>query len=165
MKISVIYDSRTGTTKTAADYIAEGIAEAGLEAKTFGIDKTSDTAVLEYIKASKGVIIGSPTYSAQTTAAMLTWLQSEAGKLELAGKLGGAYATEQYVHGGAENVISSILTNEMCKGMMTYSGGSALGKPVIHLGPVGMSQDIESFRELFNIYGKRFAEQVSKVFK
>ena len=45
----------------------------------------------------------------------------------------------------------------LCKvmGMMIYSGGSACGKPVIHLGPVGMSQDIDSFKELFVTYGKR----------
>ena len=53
----------------------------------------------------------------------------------------------------------------LCKvmGMMTYSGGSACGKPVIHLGPVGMSQDIDSFKELFVTYGKRMGEQLLKV--
>ena len=53
----------------------------------------------------------------------------------------------------------------LCKvmGMMIYSGGSACGKPVIHLGPVGMSQDIDSFKELFVAYGKRMGEQLLKV--
>ena len=53
----------------------------------------------------------------------------------------------------------------LCKvmGMMIYSGGSAYGKPVIHLGPVGMSQDIDNFKELFVTYGKRMGEQLLKV--
>lgn len=32
-----------------------------------------------------------------------------------------------------------------------------------HLGPVGMSQDIESFKELFTTYGQRMGEQLIKI--
>lgn len=56
-----------------------------------------------------------------------------------------------------------MLVFMMVMGMMTYSGGSACGKPVIHLGPVGMSQDIESFKELFETYGRRMGEQLLKI--
>ena len=34
------------------------------------------------------------------------------------GKLGGAFATEQYVHGGAENAIHDLLVFMMVMGMM-----------------------------------------------
>ena len=81
----------------------------------------------------------------------------------MAGKLGGAYATEQYIHGGVENAIQEMLAFMMVMGMMTYSGGSACGKTVIHLGSVGMSQDIESFKELFVTYGQRMGEQLLKI--
>ena len=62
-------------------------------------------------------------------------------------------------------LYGGITVKILCKvmGMMTYSGGSACGKPVIHLGPVGMSQDIDSFKELFVTYGKRMGEQLLKV--
>ncbi|WP_177166231.1 hypothetical protein [Selenomonas ruminantium] len=53
----------------------------------------------------------------------------------------------------------------MVAGVMVYSGGSSCGKPVIHLGPVGMSQDIEGFEDLFIIYGKRMGEQLGKLQK
>ena len=109
------------------------------------------------------MIFGSPTYMAPVTAKMKSWLESNAGKLKLAGKLGGAYATEQYIHGGGENAIQEMLVFMMVMGMMTYSGGSACGKPVIHLGPVGMSQDIESFKDLFVTYGQRMGEQLLKI--
>ena len=154
-KIAIIYDSKTGTTAKAAEYIAEG-SRSVCEAKCFPI-----TAVdADYVKDCDGVILGSPTYFASLTADMKVWLEKEAAKLNLAGKLGGAYATEQYIHGGAENAIQVILTHELVLGMMVYSGGGSHGKPIIHLGPVGMSQNIEEFRELFSAYGKRFATQV-----
>ena len=160
MKAAIVFDSRTHTTEKAATFIAEGLkAVDDIEARCFNIDE----ADFEYIQQSHLVIFGSPTYMASVTAKMKSWLESNAGKLKLAGKLGGAYATEQYIHGGAENAIQEMLVFMMVMGMMTYSGGSACGKPVIHLGPVGMSQDIESFKELFVTYGQRMGEQLLKI--
>ena len=160
MKAAIVFDSRTHTTEKAATFIAEGLESVDdIEARCFNIDE----ADFEYIQQSQLVIFGSPTYMASVTAKMKSWLESNAGKLKLAGKLGGAYATEQYIHGGAENAIQEILTFMMVMGMMTYSGGSSCGKPVIHLGPVGMSQDIESFKDLFVTYGQRMGEQLLKI--
>lgn len=160
MKAAIVFDSRTHTTERAAGFIAEGLDSVGdIEARCFNIDE----ADMDYINSSQLVIFGSPTYMASVTARMKIWLEKNAGRLDLAAKLGGAYATEQYIHGGAENAIKELLTYMMVKGMMTYSGGGACGRPVIHLGPVGMSQDIESFRELFVTYGKRMGEQLLKV--
>lgn len=160
MKAAIVFDSRTHTTEKAAAFIAEGMKSIGeIEVRCFNIDD----ADFEYIQQSQLVVFGSPTYMASVTAKMKSWLESNAGKLKLAGKLGGAYATEQYIHGGAENAIQEMLVFMMVMGMMTYSGGSACGKPVIHLGPVGMSQDIESFKELFVTYGQRMGEQLLKL--
>ena len=157
MKAAIVFDSRTHTTEKAATFIAEGLKSVDdIEARCFNIDE----ADFEYIQQSQLVIFGSPTYMASVTAKMKSWLESNAGKLKLAGKLGGAYATEQYIHGGAENAIQEILTFMMVMGMMTYS---SCGKPVIHLGPVGMSQDIESFKDLFVTYGQRMGEQLLKI--
>lgn len=160
MKVAIVYDSRTHTTEKVAGFIAEGLNSiADIEVKCFNIDEVD----FDYIRQSNMVIFGSPTYMASVTAKMKSWLEANAKKLDLAGKLGGAYATEQYIHGGAENAIQEMLVFMMVMGMMTYSGGAACGKPVIHLGPVGMSQDIDSFKELFVTYGKRMGEQLLKV--
>ncbi len=160
MKAAIVYDSRTNTTEKAAGFIADGLKSvSNIEARCFNIDEVN----FEYIHQSQLLIFGSPTYMASVTAKMKSWLESNAGKLKLAGKLGGAFATEQYIHGGAENAIQEMLVFMMVMGMMTYSGGSACGKPVIHLGPVGMSQDIESFKELFETYGRRMGEQLLKI--
>ena len=48
--------------------------------------------------------------------------------------------------------------------------GGACGKPVIHLGPVGVNNNMEKFngmgnyKEYFNIYGKRFAQKAVEIF-
>lgn len=160
MEIAVIYDSKSGTTKAAAEYIRAGACSVeGCGAKAFCIPEVDR----DYVMNADAVIVGSPTYMASVTADMLTWLQKDAPSLRLAGKLGGAFATEQYIHGGAENVILNILTHEMVYGMMTYSGGGSCGKPVIHLGPVGMSQNIGEFEALFTVYGRRFAEKAAQL--
>ncbi len=157
MKASIIFDSKTGTTEKAAAFIKEGIMKAGdIEVNCFHIDK----ADFDCINSSDMIILGSPTYIASVTGRMKNWLETNAGKLKLAGKLGGAYATEQYIHGGAENAISEMIIFMMVSGMLVYSGGMAHGKPVIHLGPVGMSQNIENFRELFVTYGQRMGQQL-----
>ncbi len=132
MKLAVIYDSKTGNTRTAAGWIAEGMRRvAGTEALAFPIEAVDET----FVREAAGVVIGSPTYAAMMTADMRAWLQSSAGKLGLAGRLGGAFATEQYTHGGAELVIQTILQTELVFGMLCYSGGGSKGKPVIHLAP------------------------------
>ncbi len=160
MKAAIIYDSRTHTTEKAAAFMSEGIKASGeIEVQCFNIDNVD----FNFVEQSDMVIFGSPTYAASITGKMKNWLEGNAGKLKLAGKLGGAFATEQYIHGGAENTINELLVFMMVMGMMVYSGGSSYGKPVIHLGPVGMSPNIEDFRELFVTYGKRMGQQFLKL--
>jgi len=106
---------------------------------------------------------------ASMTPEMRTWLM-QGGKLGLAGKLGGAFATEQYTHGGGEMVIQSILTNELVFGMLCYSGGASLGKPVIHMGPVGVNgnvephNDLNHYKDVFLLFGERFARKATELF-
>ncbi len=179
MKLAVIYDSKTGNTKQAAEWIAEGMRLAALGnakeakdkdyeviyAKSFSIEEVDE----EYVKEAKGVVIGSPSYATLITPDMRSWLMG-AGKLGMAGKLGGAFATEQYTHGGGDLVIQSLLHNEMVWGMLCYSGGAAFGKPVIHLGPVGVNDNMEAhngmehYRDYFICYGQRFAKKALELF-
>ncbi len=161
MNIAIIYDTKTNNTSKCAEWIAEGVGNVeGVEARTFNIREVDS----EWVKGCAAVIVGSPTYMAEMTADMHSWLEREAPKLNLAGKLGGAFATEQYVHGGGERAISSMLTFMMVYGMLVYSGGGSKGRPVIHLGPVGMSTAINEYRDLFTVYGRRMAEMLKCAF-
>ncbi len=167
MKLAVVYDSKTGNTRQAAEWIAEGMNQVeGAEAKAYSIQEVDE----EFVKEAKGIVVGSPSYAATMTPDMHQWLFAATGKLGVAGKLGGAFATEQFTHGGGENVILSILTIEMVKGMLCYSGGGAYGMPVIHLGPVGVNNNVEKhnsmdyYRDTFLIYGNRFAQKAKDIF-
>ncbi|MBQ9827757.1 MAG: flavodoxin family protein [Lachnospiraceae bacterium] len=161
MKLSVIYDSKTDNTKTVAGYIVNGMEQVpGIEAMAFSITDV-DT---DFVKESVGVVFGSPTYCAGPTADFYKWMEQDAKVLGLAGKLGGVFATGRFIHGGEDINMMTIISHMLVRGMMVYSGGGAFGDPVIHVGPVEISPDAEDFRELFEIYGKRFAGQAVKTF-
>ena len=131
MKMTVLYHSVTGNTKTMAQVIAEGMMTvAGVEAKAFPIENW-DAA---WVKESKCVVLGTPIYLADLCSAVKVWLDGPALKAGLAGKVGGAFATADYLHGGGDLGIQTILNHMMVLGMLTYSGGGSFGKPVIHLG-------------------------------
>ena len=165
MKLCVIYDSKTGNTRQAAEWIAEGMCSAGAEGRAFSIEELDE----EFVRESKGAVIGCPSYAAMMTPDLRTWLMS-AGKLGLSGKLGGAFATEQYTHGGGEGVVRSILGAELVFGMLCYSGGGSCGRPIIHLGPVGVNGNVEphnrleNYEEYFRVFGQRFAAKALELF-
>ncbi len=167
MKLAVIYDSKTGNTKKAAEWIVQGMSQVqGIEAKAFSINDIDEA----FVKESKGIVVGSPSYAALMTPDLHSWLLGSAGKLGFAGKLGGAFATVQYTHGGGEMVIQSILTFELVNGMVCYSSGGECGNPYIHLGPVGVNDNIEKhngldhYKDYFEIFGNRFANKSVELF-
>ena len=160
MKLAVIYDSKTNNTKACAETIARGMEKAGnTEAKTFHISNVD----FEYARECCGIVFGTPTYMAGPSSDIYVWFEKNCQKLELPGKLGGAFATGNYIHGGEDLAITILLTHMLTKGMMVYSGGGAYGKPFIHVGPVSVSPDTENFVELFEIFGYRFAIQAKKI--
>ena len=54
--------------------------------------------------------------------------------------------------------------------MLCYSGGGACGDPFIHLGPVGVHDNVEPhnamehYHDVFKIYGERFARKAAELF-
>ena len=167
MKLSVIFDSKTGNTKQAAEWIAAGMNEvSGIEARSFSIQDVDEAFVIE----SKGIVIGPPSYAAQMTPDIHSWLLTASRKLEMAGKLGGAFATEQFTHGGGDLVIQSIINHELVAGMLVYSSGGERGLPYIHLGPVAVNGNMEKhnsmdhYKDYFVIFGQRFAEKTKEIF-
>lgn len=160
MKTTVFYYSRSGNTKAMAEVIAEGMQTVdGVEAKAFSIDEVDEAWAAE----SKCVVLGTPIYLASFAGAVKTWLEGPGGKL-MGGKMGGAFATAKYVHGGGELGIQAILDHMLVLGMMTYSGGGAFGHPVIHLGPVAIDGHLEDYNETFKLYGQRMATKAKEIF-
>ena len=99
MKLSVIYHSVSGNTARMAQVIAEGMKSVpGIEARAFSIDAVD----ADFARESQCVVVGCPTYVADTSAGLHLWMEKEMGRLGLPGKLGGAFATAQYIHGDAD---------------------------------------------------------------
>ena len=60
-----------------------------------------------------------------------------------------------------------ILGQMLVKGMLVYSGGGSFGQPIIHHGPVALDKvgnHYEESREMFRIYGLRFASKAKELF-
>ena len=161
MKISILYFSKSGNTQKMAQAIADGVQSVeGVEAKVFSLEQSEN----DFVNESQCVIVGTPTYLASMAGEVKMWLDGASKGCNLAGKLGGAFATADYLHGGADLAIQSILGHLMVRGMMVFSGGGSYGKPYIHLGPVALKENLESYREVFTIYGQRMASKAKDLF-
>lgn len=144
-----------------AAVIAEGMnAVEGVEAKAFSLEE-ADT---DFVKESQCVIVGTPSYYADMASDVKVWLEKSAGKCGIAGKLGGAFATADYIHGGGDVAVQSILKHLMVCGMVVYSGGGAHGLPVIHMGPIALSKKLDESKDTFLEYGKRMAGKAQELF-
>ena len=157
---SVLFYSKTGKTKAMAEAIVQGMNQVeGVQAQAFSIDELDEA----YLAQSKVVVVGTPTWHANPCWQIKKFLD-ESGKLGLAGKLGGAFATADYQQGGPDLAIQTILTHLMVDGMLVYSGGGSFGKPYIHLGPVALRDTFEEGRELFVTFGRRIAGKGLELF-
>lgn len=161
MNISILYYSNSGITKNMAEHIASG---CNLVPNTFAKTMAIHEIDYDFLDNSSCVIIGTPTYYASMASKMKQWLDEDSGKCKLQGKLGGAFATAGYIHGGGDLAIQGILTHMLFQGMVIYSGGGTCGEPPIHLGPVAISNSPESYQALFETYGKRMAQQAQNLF-
>ncbi|RDY23197.1 flavodoxin [Romboutsia maritimum] len=160
MKVSIVYHSKSGKTKHIGEIIKLGLEEVdGIEVKCMDIENID----VEFLKESKGVIFGTPTYLANTTWKMKKWLE-EFRDVNFGGKLGAVYATADYVWGGADTAILTVINHLMVKGMLVYSGGASLGKPYIHLGYVSVNGVNDEDTEVPTTFGKRIGEKVKELF-
>ena len=160
-KVSVLYYSKTGNTKRMAEAVQKGAESVeGVEARAFSLDEVDE----DWLKASDCLLLGTPIYMASVCGEVKSWLEGPAFKYGLAGKLGGAFATADYVYGGGDLGIRTVLDHMLVAGMLTYSGGAAYGKPYIHIGPVAISGHLEESVPTFEAYGQRMATMAKRLF-
>jgi len=151
----VCYHSRSGNTKTMAVKIADGARSVGSDVD---IKKVADVSPADLLKYDC-IIMGSPTYYG-TCAAELKSLIDKSVKYhgDLAGKVGGAFATSGVLGGGNETTVQQILEALLIHGMIIV--GDTNGA---HYGPVAIEKpDKEALKTCFE-YGKRLAELAEKL--
>ena len=164
MKITLLYHTETGNTELAAKQIAEGVLSVP-ETEVRLVSLTKLTAEDEaYIGESDAVIFGTPTYVANMSWKLKEFFDTKL-KINFSGKLGAAFATENYANGGGgELAIMNIMSHMLVKGMVCYSSGVSCGQPFIHIGPTLVRGHIEEKAELCRIFGSRIAAQAHRLF-
>ena len=163
MKITVLFVSKSGNTEKAAELIKQGIQSTGdIEVKLMNL-LSEETVDAQFIQDSSALIVGTPTYMADMAWQLKKWFDTDRS-VKLSGKLGAAFATANFVHGGPDIAIYDVLKNMLVKGMVVYSSGSGCGAPIIHLGPVAIANELDKTKELFEIFGKRVAEKATELF-
>lgn len=163
MKIAIVYFSQSGNTERAAKRIQDGILSAGeIEIKLMNIAEEVNVDN-EFLKESKAVVFGTPTYVANMCWQMKKWFDTYRG-CPLGGKLGAAFVTANFAYGGAEVALLGIHNHIICKGMLAYASGSGCGQPFIHLGPVVLRDGYSNQDELLEVFGKRIAEKALELF-
>ncbi len=153
--VLVAYYSRTGNTKTMAEEIARGAQEAGAHVDLLAIETLTPESLLAY----QAIVLGSPDYYG-LMAAPLKKLLDDTVKLhgQLAGKIGGAFASSANIGGGNETTILSIIQALLVHGMIVP--GVAVGD---HYGPVAINAPDERAVRQCRKYGKLIAALAAKL--
>ncbi len=165
MKIAVVYHSESGNTEKVAQIVAEG-AKMGngadcanpIEVVLMSIESIDDQVLSE----AEAVIFGCPTYCGTFSWQMKRWFDT--AKVDLAGKLGSAFATENFVGGGAAVAELGLIGQMLVRGMLVYTAGTSKGKPMTHYGAVSIRDGDEKQKERARLLGRRVAEKALELF-
>ena len=154
-KILIIYQSKTGNTAAMAESVEEGVRKAGVEVVKKKIEDTSVDDLLE----PEGIIIGSPTYFAATTAEVKRLIDDSIKHYKnLEGKVGAAFTSAGGIGGGGETAILDILRAFLVHGMIVpgfVSGG--------HYGPLSIGSPDEERKKVCVEFGAKIAGIVKKL--
>ncbi len=134
--ILVLYYSRYGSTKAMAEKIAEGVEQAGLEAKVRTVPAVSANSEAtesdipaeghvycsqDDLKSCSGLILGSPTRFGNMAAPLKYFLDST-GDIwlngDLIGKPAAVFTSTGSLHGGQETTLLSMMLPLMHQGMV-----------------------------------------------
>ncbi|SJZ51317.1 flavodoxin family protein [Selenihalanaerobacter shriftii] len=161
MKLAILYHSESGNTETVAGIIAEGASSAGnVEVKCMGIEDIDQG----FLDEAAAVIFGCPTYLADFSWQIKKWFDTS-HEFDLSGKLGAAFATENYLGGGADSALLTLAGHMLVKGMLVYSVGSAEGKPFTHYGAVCIKEGDAEQQERAKLFGSRVAAKALEIFE
>lgn len=132
VRVAIVYHSETGNTQKMAELIKKGCYNVkGTESKIMSIDNLDST----YIAGAEAVIFGCPTYEGTASWQMKKLLDTIS--VDLAGKLGGVFASQNWPGGGgADFAEMTLIAGMLVRGMMIYSGGITRGQPFLHFGAV-----------------------------
>lgn len=161
IKIAVVYHSESGNTKKMAELVQKGcLAEKDVDCKIMPVDKVDD----KYLKESQAVIMGSPTYEGILSWQMKKFLDEV--KVDLAGKLGGVFASQNWPGGGGADLTEiTIIAAMLVRGMLIYSGGISEGAPYLHFGAVSAKAPTGLYEERCVKLGSNIAKKAKEIYR
>ena len=129
-KVLIVFNTRSGNTRTIADCIGEGIRSGGYEAKVVDVKKIKGEKDLQ---GYDGYVFGSATYHGEMMQGMKTMLFL-AEKSNLEGKVGGAFGAYGWsgeasdrIYDTMKHVLKMIMVS---KPLRQKSAGSMIEKKV-----------------------------------
>ena len=154
-RVLIVYQSKTGNTEAMAKAVAAGVSREGLEVSVKRLEETNVDDLLE----PAGIIIGSPTYFAGTTAEVKRLIDESIkhfGRLD--GKAGAAFTSSGDLGGGNETALLDILRAFLVHGMVVqgYTSGG-------HYGPVSIGAPDKERQEVCEAFGAKFAKLVKRL--
>ena len=153
--ILLIYQSKTGNTEAMAEAVEAGIKSEGVGV----VRKTIQEASIDDLPAADGIIIGSPTYFAATTAEVKRFVDDSIKYYKkLEGKVGAAFTSCGIMGGGGETAILDILRAFLVHGMIVpgYCSGA-------HYGPVSVGKPDGKSLEACQAFGAKVAGLVKRL--
>ncbi|MBW2617715.1 MAG: flavodoxin family protein [Deltaproteobacteria bacterium] len=153
--ILLIYQSKTGNTAAMAEAVEAGIKSEGVGV----IRKTIQEASIDDLPTADGIIIGSPTYFAATTAEVKRFIDDSIKYYKkLEGKVGAAFVSCGELGGGGETAILDILRAFLVHGMIVpgYSTGG-------HFGPISVGKPDEERLKVCQAFGANVARLVKRL--
>ena len=132
IRVAIVYHSETGNTQKMAELIKKGCDKIDdIESKTMSIDDMD----VAYIAGAEAVIFGCPTYEGTASWQMKKLLDTIS--VDLDGKLGGVFASQNWPGGGGASFAEmTLIAGMLVRGMLIYSGGITRGRPFLHFGAV-----------------------------
>jgi len=160
INVAIVYHSETGNTRRMAELIREGCLNVeGVEAKIMSIDEL-DTG---YLTDAQAVLFGGPTYEGTISWQMKRCIDTIS--VDLAGKLGGVFASQNWPGGGgADFAEMTLIAGMLVRGMLIYSGGITEGQPFLHFGAVSARRPEGLYAERCIKLGENIASKAVELF-
>jgi len=160
IKVAVVYHSETGNTRKMAELVCEGCkAIDDVEVRMMPIDSVDE----DFLGAAHAVIFGCPTYEGTCSWQMKKFLDEV--EVDLAGKLGGVFASQNWPGGGGADLAEiTMIAAMLVRGMLIYSGGIAVGSPYLHFGAVSTRAPEGLYADRCRKLGENIAGMASDIF-
>ena len=159
-KVAIIYHSETGNTRQMAELIQQGCEQIeGVQARTMDINALDEA----YAGEAQAVLFGCPTYEG-TCSWQMKKVLDEIG-VDLAGKLGGAFCSQNWPGGGGADLAEiTLIAGMLVRGMLIYSGGITRGAPYLHFGAVSARAPEGLYAERCVKLGQNIASKAKELF-